>query len=268
MHTFDALPSVPMVVQEILAVLDHRDVSVAEVSAAIARDPGLSGRLVAASNAAFFPGMRPIYSIEEAVMRLGLNRVRTTALAVLIGSRFNPRRCPAFNSKNYWFEAMKTADCASKLAKVLPLGALADAAYLCGLLHNIGLLVNAYAFPEAMQRVLEAKMDADDVPLAELERKILGFDHHESGTELLRRWGLPAPVIEAVAHHSNPAYNGPYRELVRLTRFAATWAQTSFRVRPAEDLGIGEDKLAAVGESCQRERDPMETLAFMLCSAA
>ncbi|RFA31384.1 hypothetical protein CAI21_01845 [Alkalilimnicola ehrlichii] len=268
LRKLDVLPAVPMVVQEILEVLNKRDASVSDVSNALARDPGLTGRLVAASNAAFFSGFRPIYTIEEAVMRLGLNRVRTTALAVLIGTRFNPRRCPPFNTKYYWFEAMKAADCANKLAKLLPLGGVGHAAYLCGLLHNIGLLVNAYAFPEPMQKVLEAKLDRPALSLAELERQHLGFDHHQSGAELLRRWRMPAAVVAAVEHYPDPESATEFKMLVRLTQFAVTWAQSSFRVRPSTRLAIAEDKLRSVGESCQRERDQMETLAFMLCSAA
>lgn len=264
----DALPVVPMVVQEILEVLNSRDASVSDVSHAVARDPGLTGRLVAASNAAFFCGLRPIYSVDEAVMRLGLNRVRTTALAVLIGTRLNPSLCPAFNSKYYWFEAMKAADCAGKLAKLMPLGPAADVAYLCGLLHNVGLLVNAFVFPEPMQEVLEAKLDSPGLSLAVLERERFGFDHYQSGAELLRRWHMPTPVVEAVLHHRNPDYQGEYRLLAQLTDYSARWAQASFQVKPAVALDVPEDRLKAVGESCQRERDQLETLAFMLCSVA
>lgn len=264
----ETLPPIPLVVQDILDVLNRRDVTASDVSMALSVEPGLSGRLVAASNAAFLSGQRPVYNIEEAVLRLGLNRVRTVALAVLLGGRLNPRDCPAFNSKHYWLVAMRTADCTSKLAKLAPLGNAADVAYLCGLLHNIGLLVNAYAFPRQMQQVLEAKLDAPEFPLSELERTFLGFDHRSSGCELLHRWGMPAAVVDAVAHYRELDYRGENEHLVWLTGYAAAWARTSFRVRPQRSLGLDERKLEQIGESCQREREQLETLAFMLYPTA
>jgi HD-like signal output (HDOD) protein len=41
-------------------------------------------------------------------------------------------------------------------------------------------------------------------PPHEIELEILGFSHAEDGAYLLALWGLPYPIVEAVAFHHNP----------------------------------------------------------------
>jgi len=41
--------------------------------------------------------------------------------------------------------------------------------------------------------------------VGELEAEILGVTHAEVGAYLLSLWGLPYPIVEAVAYHHNPA---------------------------------------------------------------
>ena len=42
-------------------------------------------------------------------------------------------------------------------------------------------------------------------PSHELEAEMLGVTHAEVGAYLLGLWGLPYPIIEAVAYHHNPS---------------------------------------------------------------
>jgi len=42
------------------------------------------------------------------------------------------------------------------------------------------------------------------LPLWKTEREVLGVSHGEVGAYLLGLWGLPAPIIEAIAFHHTP----------------------------------------------------------------
>ena len=70
----------------------------------------------------------------------------------------------------------------------------AEWAFLTGLLHDVGLLLIATAFPE---QALEMADAGSDYQLAAWERQLLGFTHFEIGAELLARWNCPAIVQDA-----------------------------------------------------------------------
>ncbi|MGH7968726.1 MAG: HDOD domain-containing protein, partial [Limisphaerales bacterium] len=58
--------------------------------------------------------------------------------------------------------------------------------------------------PEDYARVLEKAVSCK-IPLLEAEEAELGATHAQVGAYLLGLWGLPAPVVEAVALHHQPA---------------------------------------------------------------
>ena len=80
---------------------------------------------------------------------------------------------------------------------------LKDDAFLAGLLHDIGKLILIDEFEDYFNNVSEI-MKAEQIPFHEAEKKLLNADHAELGAYLLGVWGLPDPVVEAVAlHHDN-----------------------------------------------------------------
>src|SRR5579862_10028931 len=82
-----------------------------------------------------------------------------------------------------------------------------DEAFVGGLLHDIGKLVLASNFPAEYARIVEiGRKGAESLVAA--EENTLGANHAEVGGYLLGLWGLPVPVVEAIALHHNPS-QGP-----------------------------------------------------------
>ena len=87
--------------------------------------------------------------------------------------------------------------------KIVASPQLADAAFTAGLLHHIGCLVLLHAAPPDYGRALErARQLKGDMATA--EREIFGVTHAEVGAYLLGLWGIPFPIVEAVAFHHRP----------------------------------------------------------------
>lgn len=263
------LPTLPRFVQDILAIVNDQNAALADVAASLAMDPGASARIVAAANSAFFPSHQPIYSVDDAAVRLGMNRVRVLANTTLLSARFRPASCPAFDQGYFWRSSMSVALCASKLANYVPLESGTPAAYLAGLLHNIGVLANAYAFPSAMQGVLEARRHSEHC-LAALEFDALGFDHCRSGAVLLQRWQMPEALVVAVGHYLDPTYRGDWGRLSGMIGACAEWYGNGYTEIPSTTIlrGVSRTKLENIAMSCRREDEQLLTFAAELADVA
>jgi len=75
---------------------------------------------------------------------------------------------------------------------------------VAGTLHDVGKLVLATRAPEHFKRALKGA-ETEGRPLHAVETERMGVSHAEVGAYLLGIWGLPSPVVEAVAHHHHPA---------------------------------------------------------------
>jgi putative nucleotidyltransferase with HDIG domain len=97
--------------------------------------------------------------------------------------------------------AMLVADVASSLFGKR--GAREDAA-VAGLLHDVGKLVLAVGFPDRVAGILRRTRE-EGLPMHVVEEQELGVTHAEVGGYLLGIWGLPYPIVEAVANHHAPS---------------------------------------------------------------
>src|SRR5581483_4665932 len=80
----------------------------------------------------------------------------------------------------------------------------AEDAFVAAMLHDIGLLVLAYRLPGRLRAILAAARDGHR-SLVAVEAADGRVTHAEIGAYLLGLWGLPYPIVEAVAHHHAPA---------------------------------------------------------------
>jgi HD-like signal output (HDOD) protein len=94
----------------------------------------------------------------------------------------------------------------SRLARTLAEGRdWQSHAFTAALLHEVGQLVLVSSRPAAFREVLDSwRTGGDDgADLCAAEHAAFGVSHLDIGVKLLGRWGLPAPVIEAVAGHGD-----------------------------------------------------------------
>jgi hypothetical protein len=111
-----------------------------------------------------------------------------------------PRVCRDFPLRN--FTSIRNSLQRSRLICPGP-AAVHSAAVLAGLLHAVGKLVLATRSPKHFARALEGAAE-EKRPLFAVEQELMGVSHAEVGAYLLGIWGLPCPVVEAVAHHHHP----------------------------------------------------------------
>jgi HD-like signal output (HDOD) protein len=199
-----ALPSFPICYQEIMRAIESADTPMQMIHGFVAEDPGLTAKVLQVANSAAMGFREKIVDPLEAVQLVGLNTVRALALSAHVFANFTPSQRINFPIDALWAHLM----CCGERARAIMQAERADpaapeAAYTAGILHDIGKLMLADSLPVEFQNAL-AQATTRNVPFHEIELEIFGATHAGLATYLLGLWGLPAPIVEAVAFHHAP----------------------------------------------------------------
>jgi HD-like signal output (HDOD) protein/ActR/RegA family two-component response regulator len=198
------LPSVPALYLEIVDALQSATVTAQRIAEIVSRDPALSAKLLQISNSAFFGFSRKVYSVDEAVQLLGVSVIQSLAMAVPIFSSFSRAKCPTFPIEQVWEHSLQTAIIGRRIySQHLNDSLTGEQAFCAGILHDVGKIILASELPDKYSAVLQESLSSGK-PLYEVEQSHFGATHSEVGGYLLALWGLPIPLVEAVANHHNP----------------------------------------------------------------
>jgi HD-like signal output (HDOD) protein len=168
----------------------------------IKQDPGITAKLLQVASSAFFNTSASVADVESAIMRLGFRTVHNLGHALGGVHPARPSALPTMPAlEQLQQRSLRTAQLAASMAR-LPEDA--SAAYIAGLLCDVGQLVLISACPER-QYVTQAEAAQQGIAPHQAELATWGVTHAEIGAYLLGLWGLPFQIVEAVAHHHAPS---------------------------------------------------------------
>lgn len=198
------LPSLGSVNNVLRELLDAEQCYTSQVADVIRRDPSMTTRLLRMVNSVYYGLSAPVGSIEEAVFYLGVHQIRRLAvLTPVIEDLQKLAGRGNFPWRDFWRHCIATAVLTRQtFGDVLPNNDETD--YVAGLLHDVGKLVIASAFPEYFERI-QTRLREPGTDLLEVEKDILGYDHCELGAQYLSSHKLPEATIQTVRWHHHPA---------------------------------------------------------------
>ena len=198
------LPTLPSTYQKLVETLKQPNSSIEDVSSVIATDPAMTARLLKLVNSAYFGLAKPVADVTRAGALLGLDRIMALVLGQGIFSDCDPPKVEGFSMDALWSHSVTTAAAAHRIAIAEHMDRdQVAAAFLAGMLHDIGKLVLAMGLPEQYAKVLK---HAGDRPgeLQQIEMLELRAAHTDVGAYLVGLWGLPNTIAEAIAYHEDP----------------------------------------------------------------
>jgi HD-like signal output (HDOD) protein len=199
----ETLPALGTLYAELTRQLTAPDVALKAVAGTIGRDVGLAAKLLQLVNSAFFGVRQRVVDIAQAVMLLGLTRIRALALTVKIFTQFDGAKVPGFSLEALWRHSLATGERARAIVRAMGGNApAADDAALGGMLHDVGKLILADNLPAEYGEALADAARGEALERAERAR--IGATHAQAGTYLLGLWGFPDAVRDAVAFHARP----------------------------------------------------------------
>ncbi len=197
----NGLPAVPKTYSQLEAALRREEASIDEVAEIIERDMAIASKILRTVNSGFFGSSRQVSDIRSAVNYLGVNLLETIVLSVEI---FQKELYTSISSAYSIEEEQRHGLLVAKIASsICPERAYSNQAFMAGLLHDVGKLVLASQEPDYFAEVLEI-MAAEQMSFYHAEQVLRRYTHAEIGAYLPSLWGLPYPIIEAIAHHHEP----------------------------------------------------------------
>lgn len=199
-----SLPSLPELYVQLVTELESDDASVEHVGEIIGRDLGMSTKVLQLVNSSFFGLPQHVTCPKHAVSLLGLNIIRPLCLSAGAFSQYEDLCVDGFSLHLAIEHSLQVATKARRVAvQETKDSQLTDDAFIAGMLHDIGKLILASQLTEQFREIITLSKE-QRLPLWQAEMEVIGTTHAEIGAHLLDLWGLPTPIVEAVAFHHRP----------------------------------------------------------------
>ena len=197
------LPSPKGPALAIVRYTQREHVALADLAHVVKTDPAFVGRLIKAANSVNAGGRRPIVSIHDALIVLGVPAVRSLALGFSLLSDYGKGNCRNFDYSRFWSRSLLCAIALQALTKSSG-ASLGEELFSVGLLSHIGGLALATLFSEEYSRILGELRDNSDAKLQDLEHQTFVMTHGDLTAAMLLDWGLPKVYVDTLLHLEDP----------------------------------------------------------------
>lgn len=234
----------------VLAALCAPNSSIEAISRLISREPGLAARVLKVANSAFYGLSRSVTSIERALVVLGQDAVRGIAAAACLDrTLMRSPESALIQRQALVAHSFATGSAAWLLARQGRKARAADA-FTAGLLHNLGLPIQALLAPTGVQALLNALAADQRQNIRELETGQSVVSHEACAGVVFEYWRLPSSLIAATTHHhkpdSAPEADRPLAWLIHVGMQVASEAGFGFPLEPVHPPCDAE-RLATLG---------------------
>jgi len=215
----ETTPTIPAVFLPLLQLLRGpvESAKVDDVVRLVSYDKSIAAQCLRVAASPLFGLAQPPQSIRAAVITLGLRRVETILLTCCMGQAF-PVKQWVVNPVVFWRHSLGCAMVCRKFAEKLA-SADTEKAYMAGLLHDLGFMVNCLAFPKEFTMAVE-RARRDEIPLDDAEQAAMGFTHCETGKALAEKWRIDEEIIEVIANHHAVEHSQEAQPLVALVHLS------------------------------------------------
>ncbi|HMN40980.1 MAG TPA: HDOD domain-containing protein [Phycisphaerales bacterium] len=202
------IATLPEITLKIIELVESPNSTAQDLNKVISNDPALCSRILKVVNSAFYGLPGQIGSINRAIVLLGLNAVKNIAIAASLAKLFRGGSLtPEFSAKDLWTHSTATATACKMIADHLKLG-FSDEAFLAGLIHDIGIIVEIqYDRQRLIEVIGRAQPGPDGAPVGDwlaAETEIFGATHQDFGQGLCEKWKFPKNFALVTGYHHRP----------------------------------------------------------------
>jgi len=202
------IATLPEITVKIIELVEDPSSTAQDLHGVISNDPALCSRILKVVNSSFYGLPGQIGSINRAIVLLGLNAVKNIAISASLAKLFRGGElCPNFAARDLWQHSIVTATAAKLVADELAMG-IPDEAFLSGLIHDIGVMVEMqYDREKLVSTIGQLGVASDGAPTKDMlaiESAVFGANHQQFGAALCGKWKFPAVFAQVCGFHHKP----------------------------------------------------------------
>ncbi|MDD5451032.1 MAG: HDOD domain-containing protein [Desulfovibrionales bacterium] len=267
----EQLPPFPMVINQVLSMIEDPNATLADLSRIILNDPSLTGMILKVINSAYYGFNSKISTVSHAVSLLGFNEVKNMALSLPINDTlFAKTRSSGLSQADLWVHSVGVGICGRKIGEKVRYP-VPEEAFVAGLLHDIGKTLLNDVFPDKFDQALH-RAEEQQRALVDIEQELLTISHATIGFWLAQHWKLPDALTAAIQNHHQPLIaisdgNAGIRleAIIFLADFLAKFLSLGFsgdRCLPpigpeiVKHLAIKPEDVVSIAEAVQKDIQP------------
>ena len=232
----------PEVVLKVSEILDDEMSSIADLEEIIRLDPILASRIIFLAGSVYFGG-RNIFSLDRAIAYLGRKNIYTCVIMEPLQRIYASSRSSTFPKRKLWMHSVAVAILGKMVSERL-LGVDGDEAYIIGLLHDVGLLIEdqilAHKFPKVYN---DWTLEEPDIVQHEIMH--LGITHCKLGEIFSNKMIVEDEVGETIGkHHTIDHTLAPDSKIGLL--------QVTEYLSELVGYGLKDDVIAPIGDSLKQ----------------
>jgi HD-like signal output (HDOD) protein len=215
LQALQQMPSIPASLYPLLKYMEQpaEKVDIQKIVDLISGDGSLAAQCLRFANSPLYGRTKDIDTIRGAVMALGLRRMQNIATSCCV-LKILPLDKTEIDPLVFWKHSLGCAFLCRHFAKSINYPN-PEKAYLAGLLHDLGIVVNVWVLPKEFAAALELARSRE-IPLHEAEAESIGITHCETGKILAEKWKFNPDLREVMGYHHDLAHAHDYRSLVAL----------------------------------------------------
>jgi len=225
------LPVLAEVASQVIAASMDEDCDLRSLTTLINRDQSMTAHVLRLANSVMYASAVQIASLQQALARLGLKKIREMALLISCETRVFKVAGFDLRVRALFRHSLAAAAYAQEIARHRRWNV--EEAFLCGLLHDVGR-------PVLLQTMVDLKKELG----LEVEREAIeaaaGEFHCRVGSELAKSWDLPERLAETVEYHHDPTAAPTASQTAMMTQLADELAHFAL-----EKDGVDEEQLRA-----------------------
>lgn len=196
------LPSLPAILFPVLNQLSAEadQIDLQKTVQLVSHDGALTSQVLHMANSPLFGMCQRVETLRAAALALGVQRLRDIVTSCCL-MQISPIGGEA-DVSSFWEHSLACALISRNLARKLGYSD-PERAYLAGLVHDLGILVNLLLIPREFNAAYK-KAAATKRPLRDVELEEMGISHEITGDLLSTHWHLFGYLCEVMRRHHEP----------------------------------------------------------------
>ena len=196
---FTDIHPLPDVITTVTRLVNDPESTMKDFEEVIKIDPILVSRLLRLVNSPYYGLVQPVDSIGRAVAFLGMKNLHNLVVTDALKNIFvGPEIDSIFSKKKLWIHCVAVSICSKMVAERI-FGINGDDAFLGGILHDFGLLVEEQVQQEDFHRICASIKTTSS--LLEMEQQTFATDHCEICHLMTLDWNMPEIIQSAIRDH-------------------------------------------------------------------